>query len=59
MKTFNDLTNDQLDSIYYNTIGYRPISEDNCPRAEVIEILTNWKQDTDDEVIGLFSFVKS
>lgn len=57
MNTFSDLTNDQLDTIYYNTIGYRPIAEDNCERDRVIAILTDWKTETDEDIIGMYSVV--
>ena len=58
MKTFSDLTNEQLDTIYYNTIGYRPIAEDGEDRETVISILTDWKAETGEDVKGMYSVIQ-
>ena len=50
MKDLNTLTDKQLDDLYELNIGYRAI-EDGSTREEVIDILTNWENDSGETFI--------
>lgn len=47
---FKGLSDKQLDEIYMNTVGYRPLSEDEMSREDVINILEHWEEDNGEAV---------
>jgi hypothetical protein len=53
MTNFEKYTDQQLDEIYYSTIGYRPIAEGEL-RENVIEILTGYEQECAPVIIPEF-----
>lgn len=46
LERLNSFSDRQLDEIYYRTIGYCPIAEDNESRETVIEVLAGWEEES-------------
>lgn len=42
---FSQFTNDQLDTIYEKTVGYRPIAEDGQTREQAIDLIASYEHE--------------
>ena len=52
----SSLTNEQLDQLYFEKIGYKPISEEGETRENVLQILTDHaKEDTEQKTPFIFT----